>query len=116
MTWRGRASADGSTDHLDFGDHDRVAEGKAYVAVAVVADHSGKTLVAKTVSFDLAYMLVALGDVGLWAAFDVVGNIVDVGLPAGHGEMQRACHDPRDNFAVAEYSYMCNHSGLMAPG
>lgn len=116
MTWRGRASADGSTDHLDFGDHDPVGVGKASVAVAVVDDHSGRTLVAVTVSFDLAYRLAALGDVGLWAELDVVGNIGDVGLPAGHGEMQRACHDPRENFAVAEYSYMCSHSGLMAPG
>ena len=116
MIWWGRASADGSTDHLDFGDHDPVAVGMAYVAVAVVDDHSGKTLVAKIVSFDLAYMLVALGDVGLFAAFDVEGNIADVGRPAGYGEMQRACHDPRDNLAVAEYSCMCNHSGLMAPG
>ncbi len=59
---------------------------KAYVAVAVavVDDHSGKMLVAKTVSFDLAYMLAALGGVGLRVGLDVVGNIVDEGLPAGN--------------------------------
>lgn len=116
MTWRGRASADGSIDHLDFGARDPVAVEKAYVAVAVVDDHFGKTLVVKTVSFDLACMLAAPGNVGLWVAVDVVGSIADVGLPAGHGEMQRACHDLRDSFAVVEYSYMYSHSGLVVPG
>lgn len=82
----------------------------AGVAVAVVGHRSGRMLVATTVSFDLANMLVALGDVErrLALAVDAVRNIAAAGLPAGHGEVRRACRDQHDSFAAVECSCKCS--------